>query len=234
MSTKHTLNAVRSSQHSQRDHGSSEIYAALDAERRPSGFWHGPISYVVMCIAAAVGLFASLMLAADTLKLARNPNKALGCDISSVLSCSRVADSPQAEIVKFGGLSFPNAFFGIAVFSVFVTVAVVGMCRIMLPRWFAFCTWAGCAIAILYSYWLFTQSMFVIKALCPWCMTMMFASTIMFMACSHATVTMQHMPREAGWLNTYYRMRYDLMLDIVWILAIIALIFVKEGAAIFS
>jgi uncharacterized membrane protein len=234
MSNKHSLDAVRRLQRNQQDNPLTDGYANLKYDRPPSGFWHGPISYVVMGIAAAIGLFASFVLSAETLRLARNPNKALGCDINSVISCSRVADSPQAEIVKFGELSFPNAFFGIAAFSMFLTIALIGMCRVRLPRWIAVCTWGGSVLAVLYSYWLFAQSMFVIKALCPWCMTMMFASTIMFMACSHATVTMQHVPRKAGWLNTYYRMRYDLMADIVWILAIIALIIVKEGEAIFS
>ncbi|WP_416359319.1 vitamin K epoxide reductase family protein, partial [Enterobacter hormaechei] len=45
----------------------------------------------------------------------------LSCDFNSVVSCSRVAQTWQAEIVKFGELSFPNAFFGIAAESVFVT-----------------------------------------------------------------------------------------------------------------
>ena len=75
-----------------------------------------------MLVASAVALGASLILSAETLQLARHPESALGCDLNSVVSCSAVAQSWQAEIVKFGGLSYPNAFFGIAAESVFIKI----------------------------------------------------------------------------------------------------------------
>ena len=144
-----------------------------------------------MLIASAVALGASLILSAETLQLARHPESALGCDLNSVVSCSAVAQSWQAEIAKFGGLSYPNAFFGIAAESVFITIAVIGLARVKVPRWFATCTWLGGLAALAYSYWLSTQSLFVIHALCPWCLTLMFSTTIQFMALSHATVAVQ-------------------------------------------
>ncbi len=222
-------------------------------------------TYLIMLIASAVALFASFVLSAETLQLARHPGQTLGCDINGVLSCSTVAQSWQAEIVKFGGLSYPNAFFGIAaesVFvtvaviglingvlscstvaqswqaeivkfgglsypnaffgiaaeSVFVTVAVIGLCQVRVPRWFAACTWFGGLAALAYAYWLFSQSMFVINALCPWCMALMFSTTIQFMALSHATVVVQGLPPKAEGLRTYYRLHIDLMMDAVWVL----------------
>ena len=198
-----------------------------------------------MLIASAVALGASLILSAETLQLARNPESALGCDLNSVVSCSAVAQSWQAEIAKFGGLSYPNAFFGIAAESVFITIAVIGLARVKVPRWFATCTWLGGLAALAYSYWLSTQSLFVIHALCPWCLT------IQFMALSHATVAVQGLPSRkavaaddsdgeadvamvpAG-LNKYYRLNIDLMVDILWIVAIVVLIIVTEGAALFA
>ena len=186
-----------------------------------------------MLIASAVALGASLILSAETLQLARHPESALGCDLNSAVSCSAVAQSWQAEIVKFGGLSYPNAFFGIAAESVFVTIAVIGMARMTMPKWFATCTWLGSLAALAYSYWLTSQSLFVINALCPWCLVLMFATTIQFMAVSHATVTVQHLPPHASSLRTYYRLNIDLMVDAVWIVALITLILVKDGAMLF-
>ena len=75
--------------------------------------------------------------------VARNPGVKLGCDVNAVVSCSTVAESWQAEFIKFAGLSFPNAFFGIAAESVFVTIAVIGLSKVVVPRWFALCTWLG-------------------------------------------------------------------------------------------
>lgn len=61
----------------------------------------------------------------------------------------------------------------------------------------------------------------------------MFATTIQFMAVSHATVTVQHLPPHAPSLCTYYRLNIDLMVDAVWIVALITLILVKDGAMLF-
>lgn len=208
----------------------------------PTGFRHGATwTYLIMLIASAAALIVSFVLSAETLELARHPNQALGCDVNAVLSCSTVAQSWQAEIVKFAGLSYPNAFFGIAAESVFVTIAVLGLTRVKVPTWFAAATWFGGLAAILYSYWLTTQSLFVIRALCPWCLALMFSTTIQFMALTHATVTVQRLPGAKGVeggrpraLDTYYRLNYDLMVDVVWIVALVALIIVKDGAALFA
>lgn len=202
---------------------------------RPLGARHGATwTYLVMLLASAVALVVSFVLSAETLQLARNPGQSLDCDVNGVLSCSAVAQSWQAEIVRFAGLSYPNAFFGIAAESVFVTVAVIGLARVRVPRWFAACTWFGGLAALAYSYWLTSQSLFVINALCPWCLVLMFSTTIQFIALSHATVTVQGLPPRAKGLATYYRLNYDLMVDVVWVLAIITLILVKDGPALFA
>lgn len=194
-----------------------------------------------MGAASLVALYVSFMLSAETLQLARHPQELLGCDINAVLSCSTVAESWQAEIIKFDGLSFPNAFFGIAAESVFVVIAVLGLARIQLPRWFSIATWFGGLVAFLYAYWLFTQSLYVINALCLWCLALMFSTTIQFMALTHATVTVQGLPRANGklaglrrGLASYYRPGLDIMINVLWIAVVIALILIKDGAAIFG
>ena len=101
-----------------------------DDYTKPRGWRHGATwTYLIMLLASAVALLVSFILSADTLKMARNPGQKLNCDVNAVLSCSTVAESWQAEIVKFAGLSFPNAFFGIAAESVFVTIAVIGLSK---------------------------------------------------------------------------------------------------------
>ena len=201
---------------------------------RPTGWRHGATwTYLIMLLASGVALLVSFILSAETLQLARHPNQSLGCDVNAVLSCSTVAESWQSEIVKFGELSFPNAFFGIAAESVFVTIAVIGLARMKMPRWFATCTWPGSLAALAYSYWLTSQSLFVINALFPWCLVLIFATTIQFMAVSPATVTVQHLPSKARRLLTCYRLNIDLMVDVVWVVALITLILVKDGAMLF-
>lgn len=202
---------------------------------RPRGWRHGATwTYLIMLLASAVALLVSFILSADTLKLARNPGQKLNCDVNAVLSCSTVAESWQAEVVRFAGLSFPNAFFGIAAESVFVTIAVIGLSKVAVPRWFALCTWLGGLAALAYSYWLTTQSLFVINALCPWCLALMFSTTVQFMALAHATVTVQDLPAGHEGLRKYYRLNFDLMVDAVWIVALVVLILVKDGPMLFA
>ncbi|PWG59696.1 hypothetical protein DF200_06035 [Bifidobacterium catulorum] len=206
----------------------------------PRGWRHGAAwTYLVMLAASAVALMVSFVLSAETLHLARNPDVKLDCDVNSVVSCSTVAQSWQAEIIHIGDLSYPNAFFGIAAEAVFITVAVIGLARVRVPRWFAACTWLGGLAALAYAYWLFTQSVFVIHALCPWCLVLMFATTIQFMALTHASVQVQGLPRHDGrfgglrrGLDTYYRLNIDLMIDVVWVLALVTIIMLNEGASL--
>lgn len=118
----------------------------------PSGWRHGAAwTYGVMLAASAVALFVSFILSAETLQLARHPRQSLSRDINAVLSCSAAAGSWRSEIVKLGTLSVPKAFIGIAAESVLVTLAVLGMIRVSVPRWFTVCTWLGGLAALAYG-----------------------------------------------------------------------------------
>ena len=154
--------------------------------------------------------------------------------------------------MKFGGLSYPNAFFGSRRRIGVRTIAVIGTgaCEgAALVRDLHVAGRTGrFGLLVTGSS---TQSLFVIHALCPWCLTLMFSTTIQFMALSHATVAVQGLPSRkavaaddsdgeaevamvpAG-LNKYYRLNIDLMVDILWIVAIVVLIIVTEGAALFA
>ena len=207
--------------------GEQVAEATLDDDyTKPRGWRHTATwTYLVMLIASAVALVVSFVLSAG---------QQLSCDVNAVMSCSTVAESWQAEVVKFAGLSFPNAFFGIAAESVFVTIAVIGLTKVAVPRWFALCTWLGGLAALAYSYWLTSQSLFVINALCPWCLCLMFSTTVQFMALSHATAVVQEIPAKREGVRTYYRLNYDLMVDALWIVTLIVIILVEDGPLLFS
>ncbi|MFC0265014.1 vitamin K epoxide reductase family protein [Alloscardovia macacae] len=190
-----------------------------------------------MLLASASALIVSFALSAETLQLARNPQGALACDVNAVISCSNVANSWQSEFIHFGGLSFPNAFFGIAAESVFVTVAVVGLAGVVLPRWFSIASWVGNLIALAYALWLFSQSVFVIEALCPWCMGLLTSTLLQFMAQSHATYAVQGIgarSRAARGLAAYFRLNADLLVNLLVFVAIAAVVLLKYGAALFA
>lgn len=197
--------------------------------------------YGLYMLFSLVALLASFVLAAEALYSARHPGATLGCDINGTLSCSAVAQSWQAEIIHIGRYSYPNAYFGIAAESVFVAVGVVGMTGVRLPRWFSIAWWWGGLAALGYSYWLTSQSLFVINALCPWCLTLMFMTTLQFLTLTHATVVLCGEPLEDGrlsglrrFLDDLYRPNIDLLVDLGWVMIVVIVILAKDGAAIFG
>ena len=125
--------------------------------RTPSAVW--------VLIAGAVGLTAALTLTIEKIELLIDPAYVPSCSINPVLSCGSVMVTPQAS--EFG---FPNSLLGIVAFSVVVVAGVLAVAKVSLPQWF----WAGLAVGTLlgavFVHWLIYQSLYVIGALCPYCM----------------------------------------------------------------
>jgi uncharacterized membrane protein len=120
---------------------------------------------IVMVIAGAIGLLAAVMLIVEKVAVLADPNYAPACDINPVLSCGSVINTEQAAV-----LGFPNPILGVVGFTVVVTLGVLVLARVELPRW----VWLGLNIGTLAGFgfvlWLMYQSLYVIGALCPWCM----------------------------------------------------------------
>ena len=51
---------------------------------------------------------------------------------------------------------------------------------------------------------------------------------------SCSTVAVQDMPSGHAGLRKYYRLNFDLMVDVVWIVALIVVILVKDGPMLFA
>jgi len=97
--------------------------------------------------------------------IAADPNYIPGCDINPVLSCGSIIVTDQAS--AFG---FPNPIMGLIGYSVVISMGVLLISKVELPRW----VWIGLNLGALFGFgfvvWLITQSLYVIGALCPWCM----------------------------------------------------------------
>lgn len=120
---------------------------------------------IVMVIAGAIGLLAAVMLIVDKVAVLADPDYAPACDINPVLSCGSVINTEQAAV--FG---FPNPILGVVGFTVVITLGVILLAGVTLPRW----VWIGLNIGTVFGIgfviWLVIQSLYVIGALCPWCM----------------------------------------------------------------
>jgi uncharacterized membrane protein len=122
-------------------------------------------SAVWVLIAGAVGLTAAITLTIEKIKLLENPAYVPSCSINPVLSCGSVMATPQAA--AFG---FPNPLIGIAAFAVVVVAGVLAVAKAPLPQWFWGGLAAGTLLGVVFIHWLIYQSLYVIGALCPYCM----------------------------------------------------------------
>ncbi len=132
-------------------------------------------TYLWMLISSFMSLSASLVLSVDAITLAKNSSSKLFCDINAVVSCGKVASSWQSNL-----LGFPNSFIGLICEPVVITLAVAGLGRTKFPKWFLKTALAIYAIGLAFALWLLSQSFFVIKAFCPWCLVVTISTVTVF------------------------------------------------------
>lgn len=118
-----------------------------------------------MLLFGLLGWWASFSLTLDKLKVLSNPDVTLGCDISPFISCKSVMASTQAAL--FG---FPNPLIGVAAFVVPTVIGAALLAGATFRPWFWWGALAGHTLGFTFVIWLFTQAVYDIGALCPWCM----------------------------------------------------------------
>lgn len=139
--------------------------------------------YLLVLISSTIALIASFTLSVDAWVLAANPGAVLDCDINSVISCSKVANTWQANL-----LGFPNAYLGLMFEPVVLAVAAAGISGVKFPRWYMLAAQLIYTIALLFAWWLFFQSSFVIHSLCPWCLLITIFTSITFFSLLHINI----------------------------------------------
>lgn len=178
-----------------------------------------------------VGLVVSFILSIDEIQVLKNPHAILSCSVNAVLNCSTVMQTWQAH--AFG---FPNMFIGLMAFPVVITLAVVVLCGATLPRLFWRFAAAGFGLGLLFSYWLFFNSVYVIQVLCPWCLVITFTTTMLF------EVIMRYSLRENIFglstqvnsrVQTILQKDYDKVFVAGWVIFLIVLVFLKFGNNLF-
>jgi uncharacterized membrane protein len=188
--------------------------------------------WVTMLIASGASLVASFVLAIDALRLAEDPSTDLGCNINAVISCGTVANSWQASL-----LGFPNAFLGLVTEPVVITVAVASLAGVRFPRWFMLAAQVVYTVGFVFAYWLFQQAMFEIGALCPWCMLVTLATTLVFFEMSYVNIRDDnlYLPRRVqAALTSFIRSDLDLMLMVAWVLVLVLAVVLRYGEALFA
>lgn len=175
-------------------------------------------TYIAMLISSTLSLIASLVLSIDAWKLAANPSSKFACDINAVVSCGKVAKSWQSTL-----LGFPNSFIGLMTEPVVIAVAVAGIGLVAFPRWFLRVAHIVYGLGLAFALWLLSQSFFVIKAFCPWCLLVTVSTITVFSTMtrinimentwnlSEATHTKWVNFLERGWGRIIYTLIYAVL-----------------------
>ena len=140
-------------------------------------------TYIAMLISSTLSLIASLVLSIDAWKLAGNPKSKFACDINAVVSCGKVAKSWQSTL-----LGFPNSFIGLMTEPVVITVAIAGLALVAFPKGFLRVAHVIYGLGLIFALWLLSQSFFVIKAFCPWCLLVTVSTITVFSTMSRIVI----------------------------------------------
>ncbi len=129
----------------------------------------------IIILFSLTGLAASFILTVERFDNLKNSGQALSCDVSSIISCSTVMKTPQAEL-----LGFPNSLFGIVGYTATLMIGLFYYLGLIPGKKMNLGVLAGAAGAFVFSYWLLYQSVFTIGALCPYCIVSCISATNLF------------------------------------------------------
>jgi uncharacterized membrane protein len=179
---------------------------------------------VIMFFALA-GLVSAFVLSVEKLTLLQNPDAALSCSLNVWVNCASVMKTWQSHV--FG---FPNSYIGLMGFPIVITVAVGKLMGARYSRAYITIFYGGILLGLIFAYWLFFQSVFVVQVLCPWCLVVTVAMTIMHEALLRHSIRKNtfNLPaklhaRLVGWLEK----DYDKAAVAAWLVAMVALVMIK-------
>jgi len=174
----------------------------------------------ILIIGGLIGIVASYEITADKFELASNPHFQPVCDLNPIISCGSVMKSEQAN--AFG---FMNTYIGLIGFPVLVTLGVAMLAGARFKRWFWLGAQAGLTFGVIFAYWLLFESMYRIRALCPWCLSVDVVITTVFWYVTlfnfySGYLTAPEKLRSAG----QFIKRHHADILVAWFLAVAALI----------
>jgi uncharacterized membrane protein len=179
----------------------------------------------LLTIGGAIGLYSAAYLIIEKVNFLKEPDKALSCDINAFVSCGGVINTDQAS--AFG---FPNPIIGVAGFAIVVTLGVLMVARVALPRFIWLGLQAGALFGIGFVTWLQYQSIYEIQKLCPYCMvvwTVMIAIFVWLTARNLRT----YAPNNPV---SRFVSDWTLLINILWYVAVIAAIWFKFGSDLWA
>jgi len=201
--------------------------AILEHNNQKSDKW----IFGTMLAFGIVGLISAFTLTVEKFHLLENPGATLSCTFNLVLNCATVMQTPQAT--AFG---FPNSLIGLMGYAVVITVAVAGLAGTRFPKKFMAWAQVGYGLGLIFAYWLFFQSVYVIQVLCPWCLLVTLATTIIFETLLRYNLRENNFglsKRAHERVLGFLRKDYDKLIVAGWLVLMTALVVLKFGDSLF-
>jgi uncharacterized membrane protein len=188
--------------------------------------------YITMLVAGIFAFLAAFVLSIEKVHMLQNPDAVLSCTVNLVLNCASVMKTPQASL--FG---FPNSFIGVAGFAIVIAVAMGGLLKVKYSRAYLVTAQVFYGLGLLFSYWLFFQSVYVIQVLCPWCLVVTFMTTIIFEALLRINLRRNNFSLSKATnvkVQKFLDKDFDKLIVAAWIVLLVALVLGKFGDALFA
>jgi uncharacterized membrane protein len=151
-----------------------------------------PFAWLLL-VTGFVGWLASGTLVLEKLEVLKDPTHVTVCDVNPWISCGQVMQTWQSSL--FG---FPNMFIGIVAFAVIITTAMGILAGATFARWYWLGLQAGVTLGFAFVVWLWSQALYSIHILCPFCMIVWAVMIPMFVWVSIRNVSHGVIPLPAG------------------------------------
>jgi uncharacterized membrane protein len=160
----------------------------------------------LLVITGVVGWLASGTLVLEKLEVLKDPNHTTVCDVNPWISCGQVMQTWQSSL--FG---FPNMFIGIVAFAVIIAVGMALLAGATFARWYWLGLQAGVTLGFAFVVWLWSQALYSIHILCPFCMIVWAAMIPLFVWVTIRNITSGVIPvpanaarivGDSGWIIT--------------------------------
>ena len=166
-------------------------------------------------VGGLIGLIAAVVLLVEKMTLAANPDYIPSCNVNPILSCGSVMETPQAA--AFG---VPNPIIGVAGFAIVAAIGTGLLAGGRYTAWYWGTIQIGVTFAVVFVHWLIYQSLYVIGALCPYCMAVWAVTIPIFWYAT--TRNLRSLSKGQKWITLVNEYRGAILTG--WFLLIIVLI----------
>jgi uncharacterized membrane protein len=173
----------------------------------------------LLIVCGGIAVLCAFIIMLDKLNLLTNPSFRPNCDLNPVLSCGSVMASKQGS--AFG---FPNPIIGLIGFPIVITTGMMLLAGAKLKRWFWLGLNIGLLLAVAFCLWLFSQSVYVIHALCIYCMIVWITTITSFWYVTLYNLEVGHIKLASRYnsLQAFLRKHHiDILLGVFVIIAIL-------------